>query len=167
MEYRSNSMSRLVGRTQALPEGLRQFILTRAFGRVVPFLGTAGLRFEEVSRQRLVVSLRNRRKVQNHIKGVHAAAMALLAETATGFVVGMNVPDDKLMLLKSMHVNYTRRSQGNMCAVATLDDAQIQRMYNEEKGDVTVTVAVTDESGEQPVSCEMVWAWVPKKRPQQ
>ena len=166
MEHRSNTMSRLAGKANALPVAIRSFVLTRAFGRFVPFLGTAGLRFEEVSQQRLTVSIRNRRKVQNHIKGVHAAAMALLAETATGFVVGMNVPDDKLMLLKSMKVNYTRRSQGDMRAVATLDESQIQRMYSEDKGDVTVTVVVTDESGEQPVQCEMVWAWIPKKRPQ-
>ncbi|GGY22484.1 DUF4442 domain-containing protein [Paludibacterium paludis] len=166
MEYRSNSMSRLAAKAGRLPAGLRSFVLTRAFGRIVPFLGTAGLCFEEVTQQRLIVSIRNRRKVQNHIKGVHAAAMALLAETATGFVVGMNVPDDKLMLLKSMHVNYTRRSQGDMRAVATLDEAQIQRMYVEEKGDVTVNVTVTDESGEAPVQCEMVWTWIPKKRPQ-
>ena len=31
-------------------------------------------------------------QVQNHIKGVHACAMALLAESATGAVFGMNVP---------------------------------------------------------------------------
>ena len=34
----------------------------------------------------------------------------------------------------------------------------------EDKGDVLVDVVVTDESGESPIVCEMVWAWVPKKR---
>ncbi|WP_230371531.1 DUF4442 domain-containing protein [Paludibacterium denitrificans] len=134
------------------------------FGKVVPFLSTAGLRFEEVSQQRLVVSLRNRRKVQNHIKGIHAAAMALLAETATGFVVGMNVPDDKLMLLKSMKIDYLKRAQGDMRASASLTAEQIASMHELEKGNVTVAVNVTDESGESPISCEMVWAWVPKQR---
>jgi len=27
-----------------------------------------------------------------------------------------------------------------------------------------VPVIVTDETGEQPIECEMVWAWVPKKK---
>jgi hypothetical protein len=31
-------------------------------------------------------------RVQNHIKGVHACGMALLAESATGAVFGMNLP---------------------------------------------------------------------------
>ena len=76
----------------------------------------------------------------------------------------MNVPDDKLMLLKSMKVEYLKRAQGDMKAVATLDRAQVGRMVTEDKGDVLVAVVVTDESGESPIRCEMVWAWVPKKR---
>ena len=159
-----NSMCRMVDKTASLPTGLRSWVITRMFGKFVPFLGTAGLVFEEVSRERMVVSVKNRKKVQNHIKGLHAAAMALLAETATGFVVGMNVPDDKLMLLKSMKVSYYKRAQGDMRAVATLAPEQVQRMFTEDKGDVLVDVVVTDESGESPIVCEMVWAWVPKKR---
>ncbi|WP_293762542.1 DUF4442 domain-containing protein [uncultured Aquitalea sp.] len=159
-------MSRIADKAGRLPVGLRSTVLSLLFGKLVPFLSTAGLRFEQVGHEQLTVSIRNRRKVQNHIKGVHAAAMALLAETATGFVVGMNVPDDKLMLLKSMKVNYTKRSQGNMRAVARLTPEQIQLMHDTEKGDVLVEVTVTDESGESPVQCEMVWAWIPKKRPQ-
>ena len=164
MHQVKNNMCRMVDKTAALPAVLRGWAITKLFGKFVPFLDTAGLRFEEVGRERMVVSIRNRKKVQNHINGLHAAAMALLAETATGFVVGMNVPDDKLMLLKSMKVEYLKRAQGDMRAVATLDQQQVGRMLNEDKGDVLVNVVVTDESGESPIRCEMVWAWVPKKR---
>ncbi|WP_293932332.1 DUF4442 domain-containing protein [Iodobacter sp.] len=159
-----NKMSRIAAKTASLPQGLRSFILTKLFGRIVPFLSTASVQFEEVSAARLVVSLKNRRKVQNHIKGVHAAAMALLAETSTGFVMGMNVPDDKLLLLKSMHVDYQKRSQGDMRAVATLSDDQIELLHSTEKGNFSVNVEISDESGEAPIQCEMVWAWLPKKR---
>jgi acyl-coenzyme A thioesterase PaaI-like protein len=159
-----NKMSRIAAKTANLPQGLRSFILTKLFGRIVPFLSTASVQFEEVSAARLVVSIKNRRKVQNHIKGVHAAAMALLAETSTGFVMGMNVPDDKLLLLKSMHVDYQKRSQGDMRAVATLSDDQIELLHSTEKGTLLVNVAISDESGEAPIQCEMVWAWLPKKR---
>jgi hypothetical protein len=33
-----------------------------------------------------------------------------------------------------------------------------------DKGEVTVPVTITDESGGEPIQCEMVWAWVPKAR---
>jgi uncharacterized protein (TIGR00369 family) len=160
-----NALARMTEKTARLPSGLRGLILSRMFGRIVPFIGTAGLRFEEVGAERLVVSVRNRRKVHNHIKGVHAAAMALLAETATGFVMAMNVPDDKLVLLKSMKVDYQQRASGNMRAVATLSREQIEAIRQMDKGNFMVPVTVSDDSGAAPIACEMNWAWVPKHRP--
>lgn len=59
-----------------------------------------------------VVTLKNRRRVQNHIGGIHACGMALAAESATGIVVGMNVPDTAIPLCKSMKINFVRRCEG-------------------------------------------------------
>lgn len=159
----SNNLSRVVAKFQFLPPALRSTVLSRVFGQVVPFVGTSRLRYEELSPERVVVSIRNRRAVQNHIKGVHAAAMALLAETATGFAVGMNLPDDKLPLIKSLKVEYLKRSRGDMRAVATLTPEQLKLIRSTPKGEVQVPVLVTDESGEEPIRCEMVWAWVPRQ----
>lgn len=111
-----------------------------------------------------VSSKKNYKKAQNHIGSVHAAAMALLAESSTGFVVGVNLPGDKLPLIKEMNFKYVKRAQGDMHAVAHLTDEQIALMQTQEKGEVTVAVKVTDAQGIEPVLCEMIWAWVPKSR---
>ena len=160
----SNNLTRVISKFAFLPPALRATVTSGIFGRVVPFVGTSGLRYEELTPERVVVSIRNRRPVQNHIKGVHAAAMALLAETATGFAVGMNLPDDKLPLIKSLKVDYLKRTQGDMRAVATLTPEQVELIRNTPRGEVLVPVMVTDESGEEPIRCEMLWAWVSKQR---
>jgi acyl-coenzyme A thioesterase PaaI-like protein len=134
------------------------------FGRVIKFAGTAKVRIDQLDFPSSRLTLKNRRKVQNHIGSVHAAATALLGESATGFLIGLHVPDDKIPLLKSMHLDYVKRSQGDLVAVATVTDEQIQAMRTTDKGDVTVNVTITDEQGNEPVNCEYVWAWVPKKR---
>lgn len=159
----NNTINRVVSKFTFMPPTLRTTVISKIFGRVVPLVGTAGLRYEELTPERVVVSIRNRRPVQNHIKGVHAAAMALLAETATGFVVTMNLPDDKLPLIKSLKVDYVKRTKGDMRAVATLTAEQMQLIRTSPKGELWVPVLVTDESGEEPIRCEMLWAWVPKK----
>lgn len=159
-----NQLTRSVAKFQGLPGNLKPWLTSFVLGNVVPMVGTAKLRFEEIGSERVVVTIRNQRKVQNHIKGVHAAAMALLAETATGFCVGMNVPDDKLPLIKTMKVDYLKRAVGDMKAVAQLRPEQVQQILTQDKGEVTVPVVITDESGQEPIQCEMVWAWVPKKR---
>ncbi|MEL0027259.1 MAG: DUF4442 domain-containing protein [Perlucidibaca sp.] len=160
----SNNVTRAIRPLQHLPAGLRARAMSLIFGNVVPFVGTSGLLYEEITSERVVVSVRNRRRVQNHIKSVHAAAMALLAETASGFVVGVNLPDDKLPLIKTLHVDYVRRSSGDLRAVATLTADDIARIRNEPKGEVLVPVTLTDASGEEPVKCQMVWAWTSKKK---
>jgi acyl-coenzyme A thioesterase PaaI-like protein len=160
----SNRLMRNLEKLQRVPAILRPFFLNRTLGKVVPFVGTAGLQFLKLEAGRVELHINNRKHVQNHIHGVHAAAMALLAETATGFVVGMSIPDDKLPLMKSMKIDYTKRAQGGLTAVATLTDEQIRQIQTTEKGDVTVNVKVVDESGAEPIQCEMVWAWVPVKK---
>jgi len=159
-----NRIARSIAPLQSLPSFLRARAQTILFRRTVPFTGTARILFEEVTPERVSLRVRNRRRVQNHIHGVHAVATALLGETATGFVVGMNLPDDKLPLLRRMSIDYTKRSKGDIRATATLTEEQRAKIASEPKGDVTVAVTITDESGEAPVTCAFVWAWIPKKR---
>jgi acyl-coenzyme A thioesterase PaaI-like protein len=159
-----NQLARRVASMKKVPTALQPWLISKLLGSVVPLVGTAGLRFDEITPERVVVSIRNRRPVQNHIKGVHAAAMALLAETATGFCVGMNLPDDKLPLIKTLKVDYLKRASGDMQAVAQLRPEQIQQILTQDKGEVTVPVSITDQSGQSPIQCEMTWAWVPKAR---
>ncbi|MDO8415669.1 MAG: DUF4442 domain-containing protein [Agitococcus sp.] len=160
----SNQLQRVVESSKWLPANIRATVVSKILGKVVPYVGTTGLLYEEISSERVIVSIRNQHKVQNHIKNVHAAAMALLAETATGFVVGINLPDDKLPLIKSLKVDFYKRTQGDMRAVATLTPEDVARITTEPKGELWVPVTVTDESGNEPIKCEMLWAWVPKAK---
>ncbi len=160
----SNQLKRVVESSKWLPANVRATVVSKILGKVVPYVGTSGLLYEEISSERVIVSIRNQHKVQNHIKNVHAAAMALLAETATGFVVGINLPDDKLPLIKSLKVDFYKRTQGDMRAVATLMPEDVARITTEPKGELWVPVTVTDESGNEPIKCEMLWAWVPKAK---
>jgi len=160
----ANRLSRAVAVIGKLPSPLQSPALSLLFGSQVKFADTAKIRVHALTHSRAVLSIANRRKVQNHIHGVHAAAMALLAESATGFLVGMNVPDDKLPLIKSLKVDYLKRATGALNAVATLTPEQITAIHCEEKGEVLVAVTVTDEAGIEPIRCEMRWAWVSKKR---
>lgn len=159
-----NRLSRAVHKLDHLHPGLRAPLITWMFGGTVRFVRTAGLRFEELSEERAVAVILNRHRVQNHIGTVHAAAVALLGETATGAVFGMSVPDHKVPLLKSMRLNYLKRSEGGMRAEATLSKELRARIERDEKGEVAVPVRITDETGESTVDCEYIWAWRPKKK---
>ncbi|HAA07302.1 DUF4442 domain-containing protein [Acinetobacter schindleri] len=161
---KSNRLSKLVKASSRLPQGIRTALLSKTFGRVVPMVGSARIRYEQVSHDQVMVSMANHKAMQNHIGQVHACAMALLAETATGFVTAMNVPDSAVVLIKSIKIDYKRPTQGAMRAIATLTAEQQQLMQSTDKGETLVQVVITDESGEAPIQCEMLWAWIAKSQ---
>jgi len=161
---KQNKMNKIVSQVNALPDFLRVKALTTFFGKMVKFTGTAGIKIEELSNERAVISLKNKKSVQNHIGSVHAVAGILIAESATGYLVGMNVPDTAVPVIKTIKADYVKRAKGNMKAEARLSDEQISMMQTQEKGETTVPVLVTDAEGKEPILMEMVWAWTPKRR---
>jgi acyl-coenzyme A thioesterase PaaI-like protein len=156
-----NRLERQLERLSEVPAFARPWFRNVVLRRAVPFTGTAGIEFVHMGRERVEVALKNDKKVQNHIGGIHASAMNLLAETATGMVVGMNVRDDCVPLAKELKMAFKKRATGALHAVATLTDEQRAAMQASDKGEVNVAVTVTDEAGVNPVECEFVWAWIP------
>ena len=156
-----NRLERQLERLFEVPAFARPWFRSVVLRRAVPFTGTAGLDFLQMTRHQVEIGIKNVKKVQNHIGGVHASAMNLLAETATGMVMGMNVRDDCIPLAKELKMTFKKRATGALRAVATLSDAQRELMQASDKGEVSVAVTVTDEAGVNPVECEFVWAWIP------
>jgi hypothetical protein len=154
-----NRLERQLDRLQDVPVFARIWYQGVVLRRAVPFTGTAGLDFLHMGRERVEIGLKNEKKVQNHIGGIHASAMNLLAETATGMVVGMNVRDDCIPLAKELKMVFRKRATGDMRAVAVLTPEQQALMQASDKGEVRVAVTVTDEAGIEPVECEFTWAW--------
>jgi acyl-coenzyme A thioesterase PaaI-like protein len=159
----ANKFRKIISKVNKCPRAMRSFLLTKIFCSKVKFAGTASIKLVSVSHLETVLTLENKKKVQNHIGGIHAIAAALLAESATGIVFGMNVPDSCVPLLKSMTIHYQRRMQGNLTAVAKLNEADIELIENADKGSLMVAVEISDESDQQPIVCEMEWAWVTKR----
>jgi len=93
----------------AVGEPLRSLLI----GRTIPLVGTASLRIERLDEDEVVVFLANRRHVRNHIGTLHAAAMALVAETASGLALGMHVRDDAVPVIQRMAVKFDKRAQGD------------------------------------------------------
>ena len=162
----SNQFTKLLSVTKYLPASARSSILSKAFGKVVPYVGTTGVYYETVEPNQVVVSLNNTKAVQNHIGSIHAVAITLLAETATGFILGLNLPSDRILLIKSYSVNFYRPiKKGQIAAIASLSDEQRLDILNTPKGEMVIPCVIHDrESDNQrdPIVVEMTWAWIPK-----
>src|SRR5690606_6971702 len=104
--------------------------------------------------------------VQNHIGSGHAVAITLLAETATGFSLGSNLPSDRVLLIKSYSAYFYRPiKKGQIAAVASLSDEQRIDIVNPPTGDMVIPCVIHDRESDNdrdPIVVEMTWAWIPK-----
>lgn len=160
----ANRLSQYVTKIYKTPQFFHSFLLTKLFCSQVKFANTAHVKLLKVTDTEVLLTLANKKRVQNHIGGIHAVAAALLAESATGLMLGMNLPDSRLPLLKSMTLNYYKRMQGALTAKAKLSTKQISQIQQQDNGDLVIAVELTDESGQIPIVAEMNWAWISKNR---
>lgn len=93
------------------------------FARVVcwraPYFATIAPRFEVLQPDRCVVTIRDRRRVHNHLGTVHAIALCNLAELAGGMMMEAGTPRGMRWIPKGMTVEYLKKAKGTMRAVAT------------------------------------------------
>ncbi|MCL6268709.1 DUF4442 domain-containing protein [Sansalvadorimonas sp. 2012CJ34-2] len=160
----ANRMSRIVSLCNKAPSGLRVWLVSTVLGANVKLVGTTRARIEKLNHSESRITIRNLRRNRNHIGTVHACAMALTAETATGFLIGMNTPDTSVPVIKSMNIDFVKRSSGDITCEAHITDEQIQNIRTQEKGELTVACTITDGKGVEPIKAEMIWAWTPKRR---
>ena len=85
-----NPLRTFVDKVNQYPPWLSSRLMTWVFRYKVKLAGTTGIEVLETDGKTATYRQKNRRKAQNHIGSVHAAAMALLAESCTGFIVGIN-----------------------------------------------------------------------------
>jgi len=161
---KKSQIAKAVDRVERLPAFARNRALNIMIGRAVPFVGTSGLRITKATNNEWIATLDNRRKVGNHLKQIHACAMILIGETIGVMIMAMNLPGDRIPLVKNIEADFVKRSSGKMTGVVKLTDEQIALIHNEPKGELELEVVVTDESGESPVLLRITTAWVPKNR---
>lgn len=160
-----NPFADIANRYENLAPSLRQPLVTRAIGTVIPFVDTAGCFIEAYTPTRVVVRLDNRTAVQNHLGGVHAAALALLAETASGLVVALNVPTASAPLLRTMEVSFDQYAREAVQAEATLSTDESEHIQSKPIGRMHVDVTLTaPDADETLVSSELEWAWMPAEK---
>jgi acyl-coenzyme A thioesterase PaaI-like protein len=161
----TNPFVRIADRYAEAPPRLRRPLVTKAVGEVIPFVDTAGCFVEAYTPRRVAVRLDNERAVQNHLGGLHAAALALLAETASGLVVALNVPDGSSPLLRTMDLAFDQFARRAVQAEATLTGEESTQIESRPLGQIEVDVTLTAPDDDTTlVSGPLTWAWLPEER---
>jgi uncharacterized protein (TIGR00369 family) len=113
------------------------------FGQMVPYTGALGARVEALEPGLCRVSLRDRRRVRNHLNSVHAMALGNLAEAASGLAVVAALPPGVQGILTGFSITYVKKARGRLVAECRVDVAPVTE-EREQNAEVTVTDSTGD-----------------------
>lgn len=146
---------RMWDRLSGKPGGKRLF--SWLVGRTAPYTGTIGARVEELGEGHARLTLRDRRKVRNHLRSVHAVAQLNLAEEASGLAVTYSMPAHLRGIPVRLEIDYVKKARGTITAVCDLP-GPIPEPEGEERADYHAPVVLTDPGGD--VVARAVARWV-------
>ena len=139
-----------------LPEGDR--IFSRLFTFKAPYFATVKPRFVELRPNYAELTIRKRRRVQNHIKTVHVIAICNGLEAAMGALAEASIPQNKRWIPKGMEVSYTAKAVSDITCIAETDPAD----WTGDETDVPVRVRGIRDDGTVVVE-GVIRLWVTQK----
>ena len=121
-------------------------------GRTARYTGSIGAKIEHLEHGRGVVSMRDRPKVRNHLKSIHAIALINLGELVTGATVMYQVDGRGRGILKGMSMEYTKKARGTITGTC-----HFEVPMNPGKHDLDVEGVLTDEVGDVVATARATW----------
>jgi len=99
---------------------LGKWLFSRLVCWKAPYFASIRPAFSELRPGYSVVRMKKRRAVLNHIGTIHAITMCNLAELAAGTMCGATVPKTHRWIPKGMTVEYLRKAETDLNAVAEI-----------------------------------------------
>lgn len=154
-------LPRLCGR--AKKSGFWLGVLNFVLGRIIPFNRPHGFRIAEIGDHHITTSSPCRRANQNHLRGIHACAIATVAEISAGFLLLSKLEAQHYRLIMSrIEVDYHYQAKEQIFSTSSLSAERIETeiltpLQEQDSVGIMLESRVRDVSGNEIADARTTW----------
>ncbi len=140
----------------------KRYLFNKILGQAIPFNKPHGLRILAMSPEYVEVGMPYKKRNTNHLRGIHACAIATAGELAAGLYLLQNFSSDRYRLIMAqMSVDFHYQAKTALRARANCPLEKIHTIQSnlatEEKGLIKMTSHVTDTAENAIASVHTTW----------
>ncbi len=133
-----------------------RWLFSRMVGWTVRYSGTIGPRVEALEPGRAVLTMRDRRRVRNHLRSVHAIALANLGELSSGLAAAAAMPAGVRGIPVRISIEYRKKARGTITAHGSASFPAVTAPVRAE-----ALASLEDESGDVVAAMTVEWELEP------
>ena len=143
--------------------GFYRFLLNVMLNRIVPFNKPHGFKVIEITKEKVKILIPYKKRNLNHIRGLHATALATLSEFTTGLMLLKVLGAKKYrIILQKLEIEYHYQGKTDATAEFIADDSWFEEkvyspLTSEDKVVVPCRVNIHDVHGNHLTSAVIYW----------
>lgn len=152
----TNGIRALWDRLHALPAGPRLFSLM--LSRAIPYTGSVSPRVRQLRLGFARVTMSDRPRLRNHLRSLHAIALANLAEYTGNLALAYSLPDGARFIVEKMSIEYLKKARGRIegectCPVPQTSERrqyELEVLLHDDAGQIVARAVLTTLVGPVP-----------------
>lgn len=129
-----------------------KWLFSYLLGKTAPYTGTMGARVEALESGYCRVSLRDRHKVRNHLRSVHAIALLNLAEMCSGLAAIYTMDPSLRGIITHLEMDYLKKARGRLVA-----ECRVPSLEGTDRREEEFEVEISNESGDVVARAKARW----------